>query len=112
MPSSICQPGRGGVAAVAEQVFVAGLQGGVQIEAGHAPGRTDARLDAQSVPGDQHHRAMVLLGQPAGHDADHARVPAAVGQHQRGVVARVELLLGLLVGRQLDAPLQGLRGWR
>ena len=26
---------------------------------------------------------MMLLGQPPGHDADHARVPVAVGQHQR-----------------------------
>ncbi len=48
---------------------------------------------------------MPLLGEPSGHDPDHARVPAAFGEHDRGVGPGVEPLLRLLRGRQLNAPL-------
>ena len=57
---------------------------------------------------DQHDRPMKFLGQPPGHDADHARMPAAIGQHQRRVSLGIELFGGLLVGGQIDAALQAL----
>ena len=102
------QAGRRRVAAVGDQELAALGQRGVQIEARHAPRRADARPHARLVPGDHHHRPVEAVGQPAGHDADHARMPAAIGQHQRGVFGRVELFLGLFGGGQLDAPFQGL----
>ena len=106
--SSIVSPAAAAWPPWPNQVLAAGRERRVQIEAGHAAARADARLAAQLVERNQHHRPMILLGQPAGHDADHARVPAAPGEHERRHVARVAQLLGLLVGRPVDAPLQRL----
>ena len=73
-------------------------KGRVQVEA-----RT---LRAEPTPGftptassdtKHHDRPMVLLGQAPGHDADHARVPAAIGQHQRRVVSGSNCSLACLL---------------
>ena len=78
----------------------------MQVQPVGRAGRADARLHAELVEGDQHDRPVILLGQPAGDEADHAGVPAAAGQHQRRIALGIELLLDLLGGRQLNAPLQ------
>ena len=73
-------------------------------------------LRAEPIPGRtpswsceiEHDGPVVLVGQAAGDDADHARMPAALGQHEGGVLVRVELLVDLLAGGQLDAPFQRL----
>ena len=102
------QPGRRRVTAVRDQELAALGQRGVQIEPRHAPRRADARPHPRLVPGDHHHRAVEAVGQPPGHDADHARMPAAIGQHQGGVFDRIERFLGLFGRGKLNAPLQGL----
>ena len=48
--------------------------------------RTPAVL---AVQGDQHDRAMAALGQARGHDADHPRVPALTGQHERRALRKL-----------------------
>ena len=94
------------VAAVAEEQMRASGQCLVNLEARHAAHRADARLHAHFVLGDQHHGPMIFFRQPARHDADDAGMPAAAGKHQRRIVGRIELLLQLLVGRQINAALQ------
>ena len=51
---------------------------------------------------------MVFLGQPAGHDADHARVPAPLGKHEGRIVGLAEALVDLLLRGKLHAPFQRL----
>ena len=80
----------------------------VQVEPRHAAGRADARLHAQRVESDDDGRQAVLFGEPAGDDADDAGMPLAVGQHQGGVAAGVELFAGLLLGAARDAALERL----
>ena len=48
---------------------------------------------------------MKLLGKAAGHDSDHARMPAPVGEHKGWIGFRVEPLAGLFRGGQEDAAL-------
>ena len=67
------EAGRRLVAAVRHQMLAAGGERFVQIEARHAAAGADARLHAQRIERDQNHRAVVLLGEPPGDDADHAR---------------------------------------
>ena len=38
------------------------------------------RLPPKSSKSDHHHRPMVFFGQPAGHDSDHALMPASICQ--------------------------------
>ena len=47
---------------------------------------------------------MPPFRQPAGHDPDHPLVPATICQHDRRILFRIELFLGLLRGRELQAP--------
>ena len=56
----------------------------VKIEARHTAGRTDARLDAQGVVGDEYDRAMMFFCQSPGHDANDAGVPVVTREHQSG----------------------------
>ena len=97
-----------GVAAVAFEMLAALGERRVQVESGHAAGRADAGLHAQRVEGDDDRGQVVLVGEPAGDDADDAGMPLGVGQHQRRVAARVVLLAGLLVGGARDAALERL----
>ncbi len=47
---------------------------------------------------------MKFFGQSCGHDANHAGMPATIGQHQRRIPIGVELFGGLFVGAQINAP--------
>ena len=59
------------------------------------------------VLGDDDDRAVVALGEPAGHDPHHAGVPATAGEDQRRRGDRIEVVSGLLRGGQKYAPLEG-----
>ena len=80
-PARDRQPGRGAVAAVAQQVGARRLQPAEQVERRDRAARAGALL---AVERDQHGRAMVALGDPRGDDADHARMPAVGGEHVGG----------------------------
>ena len=88
------------MAAVRDQVLAAGRERRVQIEPGHAaatspsPGFAPNSSSEISTVG-----PVVLLGQPPGDDADHARVPAAPGEHQCRQLVRIARLLGQLIAR-------------
>src|SRR5438270_7079276 len=80
------ETGSRGVAAVAEQVFATGMQRFVQRKAGHRPARTltyQGRFAALLAQANQKHRAPKEIDQPAGDDADDARVPIRIGQDER-----------------------------
>ena len=86
------------MAAVAEQVFAALLEGEVEFKVSDAAG---AALADAVVERDHHHRTVKLIDQARGHDADHARVPVFVGQRDCPAVIAVHLggddhFLGLL----------------
>ena len=68
----------------------------VQVEAGHAPRRSDSWLSPSGSLADHHHGAIKFFGQSSGDDANHARVPPVVGQHQRGSRFGIAKLLRLL----------------
>ena len=91
---------------VADEVLGTSLKCSVQIEARHAARGTNARLDSQFVESHEHDRPVIFLGQARRDDADHARMPTAIGQNQRGIIVGVESLLDLLLGRQIDAAFQ------
>jgi len=102
------QPGRGGMAAVRNEVLPARFERRVEIEAGQAPAGADPRSNPEGIPGDEDHRPVVLLGQAPRHDPEHTRMPAGLGEDQRRVALQVALLLDLLGSGQRDAPLEGL----
>ena len=77
-------PGRGAVAAVADEVLGAAIERGEQVEAGDAAARAAAA--ALRVEGDEHDRPPEALGEARGDDPDHARMPALAGEHQPGRV--------------------------
>ena len=96
------------MAAAGQEQLAAGHERGVHVEARHAPHASRGHEPLMSPLGDHHDRAVIPLGQSPRHDADDSRVPAAVGQHERRVGLRIELLQGLLRGCEQDAPLLGL----
>ena len=104
------QAGRRLVAAVSHQQVPAGGERRADVEPRHAPHAAGRRQAVVGRLRDHHHRTVKPLDQPPGHDADHALVPAAIGEHERRIVDGVEVLPGLLRGRQQDAPLLGLTG--
>ena len=78
--SSIVRPAAASWPPWPTQVLAAGGQRRVQIEAVDAAAGAHGRLRAQLVERDQHDGPMIFFGEPAGDDADHARVPAAAGR--------------------------------
>ncbi len=72
------QPGGGAVPAVAVEVAAARGQPAEQVERRDRAARPGA---LGAVERDQHRRPVVALGDPRGHDPDHARVPALGGEH-------------------------------
>jgi hypothetical protein len=100
------QAGRGPVPAEALEMLGAFRKGAVEVEGrGRAPGALPLAVGAR----DQHDRPVEALDEPRGDDADHALVPALVGEH---VAALAALRLGPLVdlGERLaqDAVLDAL----
>ena len=98
---------RGAVAAVALKVARAGVQAAEQVEGGDRAAGAGAglarRLRLGAGQRDHHRGPVVALGDPAGDDPDHARVPALAGEHVRGTIAE---LRGLRLGLEQD-PLLG-----
>ena len=78
----------------------------MEIEAGHAPTRTHAWLYAQLILRDQHHRAVILIDQLTGYDADNPRMPAGVGKHQRRLAVGLKPRFNLLSGREQYAAFE------
>src|SRR5690606_1521480 len=101
-------PRRGSVTAVAHQVLAASRETRMQIETAGAARRANPWLHTHRIERDQHYGAMELFSQPRRDNADHARMPAALSQHERGVSVGIELLGGLPVGGQINAALKTL----
>src|SRR5438552_12755334 len=80
----------------------------VQVQAVGRTSRTDARLYTELIESDEHHRAVVFLGEPPSNESDYSRVPPASGQHQRRITVRIELLFDLFPCCQLNAFLKAL----
>ena len=92
------KPGRGCMAAMADQAVRALRQGFMQLEAGHGSARTLA-VSLSFPQGDHQHRPRIEVDQPAGHDAEQARMPGRAGQHQSGGIALgLRLMRGLRAG--------------
>ena len=102
------EAGGGLVAAVGDEVLAAGGEAGVEIEAAGAAAGAHAGLGAELVERDEDRGAMVVLGEPAGDDADDAGVPAAAGEHQGGRRQRVADFVGQFVGGLVDAAFERL----
>ena len=96
------------MAAMADEVLAARASHGVQIETIDAAAGAHAGLGAQFIERNQDRRPMIMLGQSAGHDADHARMPTAAGQHEGGACQRVADFVGQFIGRSVDAALERL----
>ena len=99
------QPGGRRMAAAGHQMLPAGVQCGMHVEPRHAAHAARRGARAERILGDHHDRPVPALREAAGDDPDHARLPAAVGEHERGVGVRLEPLDRLLRGRERDAPL-------
>ncbi len=93
------------VAATGDEQIPAGDERSMHVKPRHTPHTADCRPALVLVAGDHHNRPMKPLGEPASHDPDHAGMPAAVGQHEGRIALGIKLLLRLLRGRKLDAPL-------
>src|SRR5439155_19051034 len=85
------EAGRHGVAAELLEVRADSGERAVQIEAGDAAARATAEF-ASLVPADQKGRPPVALDEAGGDDADYARVPRRVPEHDGGV-GRVQRLI-------------------
>ena len=82
------QPGGRGVAAEGDQALGAVADRLVEVEARNRPRRALGELVAE---GHDDGRAMVEVDQPAGHDADHAGMPALPAQDDRPPVLQPPL---------------------
>ena len=99
---------RGGMATAGDEMLATGHERRMHVESGHAPHTPRRGPPLVRVAGDHDDRPVEPLGEPTGHDSDHARLPATFGEHERRVSRRVEPLRRLLGRRELDAPLHGL----